>query len=111
MITTDKTLVKAINRYQKAGFDKDFKFENGRLRCLQSKKIYAPEDMLILESQRFEGMSNPSDMSALFVLKCKDGTKGLVTVAYGTYADVQVLEFLNKVKIQSSQVLSIAQSN
>ena len=91
--------------------DKDFKYKDGQLICLQTKKHYAPNDMLILDSQRFEGMSNPSDMSALFVVRCKDGTKGMVTVAYGTYANIDVLEFLDKVEVQKSKHQKISEYN
>lgn len=102
MLPTDKTLTDAIYRLQKIGYNKDFKLIEGKLQCLQTKKNYTPDDMLILGNQRFEGLSNPSDMSALFVVECKDGTKGLIVSSYGVYGDVALIEFLDKIKIKKS---------
>jgi hypothetical protein len=103
MLPTDKTLTDAIYRLQKIGYDKDFKLVEGKLQCLQNKKLYTPDDMLILGNQRFEGLSNPSDMSALFVIECNDGTKGLIVSSFGVYGDVGLIDFLDKVKIKKSK--------
>lgn len=108
MINNDKTLVKTINEFRAKGFDKDFKLKDKHLICLQTKKAYAPSDMSITQSRRFEGMSNPSDMSALFALKCKDGAKGLITAAYGTYGNIKLIEFLDKVKVESDELRKVS---
>lgn len=102
MISNDKTLIDTTKEYKRKGFDKDFNLENGELICLQNEKVYSSSDMLILESKRFKSISNSSDMTALFVVECNDGIKGLITVVYGTYSNVRMLEFLDKVKIKKS---------
>lgn len=106
MLPTDKTLTEAINRLQKLGYNKDFKLVEDKLQCLQSKKMYTPQEMTILGNQRFEGMTNPSDMSALFVVECKDGAKGLVVSSFGVYGDVNLIEFLDKIKVKNSDKVS-----
>lgn len=103
MNTFDKTLSTSIEHFQNIGYTSDFKLKGDKMQCLQTKKLYEPKDMIIIKNKRFEGMSNPSDMSALFVIKCYDGTKGLIVAPYGTYGDVNVLDFLDKVKVQKTQ--------
>lgn len=105
MLPNDRTLKKAINRFQGLGFNKEFKLENKEMLCLQNKKRYQPQDMLILNSQRFEALSNPFDISALYAVKCHDGIKGLIIAAYGTYGDMKLIEFLDKVKIKRTREL------
>lgn len=108
MIDNDKTLVNTIDVFRAKGFDKDFKLEGKHLICLQTKKAYAPSDMIITQSRRFEGMSNPSDMSALFALKCQDGAKGLVIASYGTYGNIKLIEFLDKAKVESDELRKVS---
>jgi len=103
MLPNDKTLTTAISRLQKLGFDKDFKLDKGEMICLQTKKRYQTEDMLIVSSQRFKGLSNPTDMTALYVIQCKDGTRGLILTAYSSHGNISLIEFLDKVKIQDKQ--------
>jgi hypothetical protein len=54
--------------------------------------------MCIVEYFRFEGESNPSDMSILFSVECDDGNRGTIVSSYGIYADTNLEEFMSKVK-------------
>lgn len=47
-----------------------------------------------VESCRHEGLSDPSDASILFLIECKDGTKGCLSSAYGISADTDLIEFV-----------------
>jgi len=94
------TLVEAERALRDKGYKENFTLEKEQeLRCTTSNKIYGPEDMHILEYHRFEGDSNPGDMSILFAVICKDGTKGLVVSSYGAKVDLNLLSFMDKVKI------------
>ena len=61
---------------------------------------YDPEDLLAVEHYRFEGESDPGDMSILMALESKDGRKGYVVSAYGTYADAKFVQFLDKIPVK-----------
>lgn len=73
------------------------------MRNVKSKKSYAPQDMEIVEYHRFEGASNPSDMSIVLAVEGKDGIKGIIISPFGMYADVKMIEFIDKVKIKERE--------
>lgn len=97
--TTYRTLVEALTELRSKGFIEDFKFTGGKLECLRTHKAYGYNELTISEIHRFEGDSNPSDMSVVFALKGSDGLKGTVVSSYGAVADIELLEFMDKVKI------------
>jgi len=95
--TTWKTpLSEKIKELSKEGFDCNFKVsDKGLLICNNLK--YQPEEVTLEHEFRFEGVSNPSDMSILYALKTNDGKKGTLVNSYGTYADEKVDSFVNKI--------------
>jgi hypothetical protein len=50
-------------------------------------KSYEPQDLEIIKTFRFEGNSDPSDMSILYIIQANDGLTGYSLDAYGTYSD------------------------
>ena len=79
-----ETLSEAIERLRKAGYDADFvPTEEGRLRCPACDTEHAPGEMTIDEELRFEGESDPADMSLLIALTCECGAKGLYSTQFG----------------------------
>lgn len=95
------TVVHAIEALKKRGYRDEFKFSNGILKNLNNGKTYTPEELSIVEYHRYEGISNPSDMSIVFAVEGNDGCKGTVVSSYGMYADMTLVEFMDKVKIKS----------
>lgn len=91
----------ATEALRKRGFKDEFKLQGKmRMRNLNNKKAYAAKDMYIIEYHRFEGMSNPSDMSIVFAVETNDGRKGIIISSYGMYANMELVEFLDKVKVK-----------
>ena len=82
--TPVETLSEAIERLRKASYGADFSAtEAGRLHCEACDSTHEPADMTIDEELRFEGESDPADMSLLVALTCECGTKGLYTTQFG----------------------------
>jgi hypothetical protein len=50
-------------------------------------KTYQPEDLIISRTYRFEGESDPSDSSILYVIEASDGLIGYSIDAYGIYSN------------------------
>lgn len=67
---------------QKNGFSEDFIFINGKIRNTITKKEYTSAQVEILEEFRFEGISNPSDMSILYAIRTDDGSKGQILASF-----------------------------
>ncbi len=91
----------ATQALRKRGFKDEFKLQGKmRMRNLNNKNTYKASDMYIVEYHRFEGMSNPSDMSIVFAVETEDGSKGIIISSYGMYADMELVEFLDKVRVK-----------
>jgi len=86
-----------IKKYQEKGYSSNFKCEGGLLMELETKKKYQPKQITIEREHRFEGLSNPSDMSILYVIKTDDGLKGMVTANYGANSDTDIDEFFKNI--------------
>lgn len=88
-------LVEATADLTKKGYKASFKFtEEGKMMCLTNEKTYEPQEMKIIHSHRFEGITNPADMSIIFAVECTDGVKGMIISGYGTYADESFEKFM-----------------
>lgn len=51
---------------------------------------YAPQDLRIVAHHRFEGDSNPSDMSIIYVIEGPNELKGTLLDAYGANASADL---------------------
>lgn len=86
-----------IKRYQDEGYTANYIFENDRLVDAETKEIYDPEDVFIVAHHRYEGMSDPDDMSILYVIETKDKRKGTHLLGYGPMADLEEAEFFKDI--------------
>ena len=50
-------------------------------------KFYKPEDLKIIRTYRFEGDSDPSDSSIVYIIEANDGLIGYSIDAYGAYSN------------------------
>lgn len=86
-----------INRYEAIGYNDQYRIVQDQLENLNSKKRYAPEEVTIMKEHRYEGVTNPSDMSLLYIIKTNDGSKGTMLANYGANADNAIHEFMNMI--------------
>jgi hypothetical protein len=66
-------------------------------------KYYQPQDLAIVRTYRFEGDSNPSDSSILYLIEANDGLIGYSIDAYGAYsnhANDGYAEFIKNILVQ-----------
>ncbi|WP_022825659.1 hypothetical protein [Hymenobacter norwichensis] len=96
----ERSLVKVEQKLSKDGFTADFRVEGGRLHTISNErsKSYAASEVSIVDFYRFEGESDPDDMSILYAIEANDGIKGTISSAYGVYADTDTDEFLKQVE-------------
>src|SRR5690606_16621184 len=86
-----------IKHYESKGYTVQFRIADDEMEDLESKMKYRPEDVMIIKEHRYEGISNPSDMSLLYVLETKDGRKGTILADYSAEGDTSIHEFMNLV--------------
>jgi hypothetical protein len=93
-------LERCMKRLEEKGYSDQFKVERKHLQSLtDNKKRYKPEDVSAVNFFRFEGISDPDDMSILYAIETSDGRKGTLVDAYGFYSDDETGEFMQSVDI------------
>jgi hypothetical protein len=97
------TLSQILEKLRIKGKDNEIKMsDHGKMQSVNLNKIYKPEDLTIVKTYRFEGMSDPADSSVLYLTVDKDGDIGYMLDAYGTYSDNEgpaFDDFLKKIPV------------
>jgi hypothetical protein len=94
----ERSMSKVMDTLDKDGFTEHFAVCDGRLVSLASGTQFAADEVVIRSVERFEGISDPDDMSVVYALETSDGTFGTLTDAFGVYSDPEVGEFISKVE-------------
>lgn len=93
-------LERCVKKLETDGYTDQFKVEKGKLVSVTDpKRKYKAKDVKALNFFRFEGDSNPDDMSILYAIETSDGHKGTLIDAYGNYSDDDTGEFMQEVDI------------
>lgn len=100
------TLTEVLEKLRLKKMDNEFRWEDGFFTAGKQKN-YSPEDLVILKTFRFEGQSDPSDSSILYIIKANDGLIGYSLNAYGIYSDHDNEEgydnFIRKVSVEGRE--------
>ncbi|HAD97521.1 MAG TPA: phosphoribosylpyrophosphate synthetase [Cryomorphaceae bacterium] len=99
MDNTYETLSQGIDELTKRGYTLDFNLLSDSIECKSEDLRYKPAEFHIDEFHRFEGMTNPDDMSILYAISTNDGRKGTMVDAYGAYSDPRTTEMVQKMRI------------
>ena len=89
----------AVDALHHRGFTAEFVIEEGGLRVAGTDRRLRPEEVSIRDYYRFEGTSDPSDMSVIYALEARDGTKGTLVDAFGTYADPLIANVIDRMRV------------
>jgi len=85
---TYNNLVEATNDLMKRGYTENLSLEGDTVDDKEKKIQMTADDFEIDEFYRFEGASNPSDMSIIYAVHSdKYDLKGVLINAFGTYAN------------------------
>lgn len=94
------TVVGAINGLKQRGYSLDFNLAFDKLTCNDNDICLNPKDFEITEVYRFEGETNPSDEDVVYAVESKDQKiKGVVTSAFGIYADPISADMIKKLSM------------
>jgi hypothetical protein len=62
--------------------------------------MFGLEQVTITETHRFEGVSDPDDLSILYELCTRSGVCGTLADAYGVYSDPSIGAFMHGVALR-----------
>ena len=88
-----------MSNLEKHGYTEQFRVQHKLLESVSTGKKYKCDDVKAVNFYRFEGISDPDDMSILYAIETCDGAKGTLTDAYGRYSDEETGEFMKQVEI------------
>ena len=80
-----------------SGFIEHFGVTGHALRSFDSGRTFSAGEVLIREYHRFEGVSDPDDMSIVDAIEGQGGVRGTLVDAFGAYSDPTVSAFLEDV--------------
>ena len=93
------TLTEALDDLKRRGYTLDFDLEPTRLVCGEANLQLQPDEFEIVEVYRFEGATSPDDSDVVYAIEGKHGQKGVLTDAYGAYANQISTDMLAKLRI------------
>jgi hypothetical protein len=91
------TLAGTMEDLARRGFTEHFMLVDGKLRALARGDTFTPDQALIAEYHRFEGVSDPDDMAILYGIETHNGLRGTLADAFGVYSDPGVSTFMRSV--------------
>ncbi len=96
-----RTLSQVLEKLRIKRRDNEFVYSAGFF-VTGNGKQYKPEGLTIIKTYRFEGDSDPSDSSILYVIEANDGLIGYSIDAYGVYTnhDAEYDDFVRKIHVQ-----------
>jgi hypothetical protein len=96
------SLSTCINDLQKRGYTADLEVNERGLISRVREEPLDPELFTIDEFYRFEGTSDPADMSIVYAISSEElGIKGLIVNAFGTYASGIVNRMVSRLDVHA----------
>jgi hypothetical protein len=94
------TVVDALTGLKARGYSINFNIAFDKLICSEYKTILNPNEFEIVEVHRFEGNTNPADEDVVYAVESINGSiRGVVTSAFGVYADAASTEMIRKLSM------------
>lgn len=77
---------KVLERLEEKGYGQEISVVKSGAQFGGGGKAYPPLELKIVKVYRFEGESDPADMSIVYAILATDGNKGFMINAYGSYS-------------------------
>lgn len=78
-----ETLVEALNGLNQRGYKHDFNITSACLFCKEVNQSFPIDEFKVVEHHRFEGASDPGDLSEVYAIETNTGLKGILIDGYG----------------------------
>ena len=99
-----KSEIDKIEEYTAKGYTSNYKMVEGKFTDIDNNIAFTSDEVVIEDEYRYEGMSNPSDMSILYILSVPNKTKGTLLLPYGPTGDGEMGWFMKEVSLNSHNV-------
>ena len=96
----DATLTGVLADLARRGYTESFEVAGNGLHSIAGGKTFRPDELTIRDFYRFEGVSDPDDMSIVYAIEARDGTRGTLVDAFGVYSDPAVGMVLDNIPIR-----------
>ncbi len=94
------TVVGTLKGLMERGYTINFNLAFDKLICSENNTCLDPHEFEIVEVHRFEGNSNPADEDVVYAVESITGNiKGVLTSAFGLYADAASTEMIQKLSM------------
>ena len=100
-----QTVAGALEQFRDRGYRQGMTIRAGQLRVDGTERTYRPDEVVVRDYWRFEGVSDPGDESVVYAIETSDGAKGTLVDAYNAYADPSIGEFLRAVTTTTRPVM------
>lgn len=97
MNTTEKNELSVIREFEEKGYTSNYKMIDGKFTDLENNLVLNSDEIIIIDQYRYEGMSNPSDLSILYILSVPGKSMGTLLLPYGPQADGEISWFMKEV--------------
>lgn len=97
------SMTEAVRALKARGFEADFEYVDGAFRIAGSERLLKESELSIVEHHRFEGISDPDDMSVIYAVEASDGTRGTIVDAFGVYANPKLGAALLKIVMNENR--------
>ena len=99
MLAHNKNEVDKINEYVEKGYTSNYQMRDGKFFDIENKLPLESQEIVIDDEYRYEGMSNPSDLSILYILHVPGKSKGTMLLPYGAGGDGELGWFMKEVSL------------
>lgn len=89
------TVTAAVQLLESKGYASEFLLGDHGFGCRSCERVLAPDQLVVDDTYRFEGDSDPSDESIVLGVRCPVcGAKAIVVSAYGPEAEPQLIALI-----------------
>lgn len=97
-----KSMVFCLNKVINDGYKEHFEATPKGLQSAESSKLYAPDQVKVVNFFRFEGFADPSENAIMYVIETDDGVKGTLIDTFGNRTSSTVSQFITAVHTSHS---------
>ena len=93
--------INKITEYANQGYTSSYKMKEDKIYDIENDISFGSDKVHIVDEYRYEGMSNPNDMSILYILEVPGKSKGTLLLPYGPNADAELGWFMKEVSLNN----------